>query len=112
MLTTVPWMRFTVRPGSDPLAAADRTLLAALGLPSGGVVSVGSSHVLIRPGNVPEPTALLLGPAAMANAGVTAGQVVDVEAGPAHLGAAGSRWPVRPSHPNRGHSSTPSRVGR
>ncbi len=79
MLTTVLWMRFTVRPGSDPLAAADRTLLAALGLPSGGVVSVGSSHILIRPGNVPEPTALLLGPAAMANAGVTAGQVVDVK---------------------------------
>ena len=72
-------MRFTVRPGSDPLAAADRTLLAALGLPSGGVVSVGSSHVLIRPGSVPEPTALLLGPAAMANAGVEAGQVVDVK---------------------------------
>ena len=68
-----------MRPGSDPLAAADRTLLAALGLPSGGVVSVGSSHVLIRPGSVPEPTALLLGPAAMANAGVEAGQVVDVK---------------------------------
>ena len=79
LLTTVLSMRFTVRPGSDPLAAADRTLLAALGLPSGGVVSVGSSHVLIRPGNVPEPTALLLGPAAMANAGVTAGQVVDAK---------------------------------
>ena len=72
-------MRFTVRLGSDPLAAADRTLLAALGLPSGGVVAVGSSHVLIRPGSVPEPTALLLGPAAMANAGVEPGQVADVK---------------------------------
>lgn len=72
-------MRFTVRPGSDPVARADATLLKALGLPAGGAVRVGRTHVLVKGGDVPEPTAILLGPIATANAGVGNGQSVDVE---------------------------------
>jgi transitional endoplasmic reticulum ATPase len=71
-------MRFTIRPGSDPVARADATLLRALGLPSGGVVRIGRTHVLVMGGEVPEPTALLLGPQATTNAGVSAGRSVDV----------------------------------
>lgn len=72
-------MRFTVRPGSDPVARADTTLLKALGLPAGGAVRVGRTHVLIKGGDVPEPTAILLGPIAAANAGVANGQSVEAE---------------------------------
>jgi len=72
-------MRFTVRPGKDPVAGADRTLLAAMGMPGGGVISVGASHVLVRPRETSEPTALLLGPQALANAGLIPGQGVDAK---------------------------------
>jgi len=71
-------MRFIVRPGTDPVATADATLLKTLGLPYGGVVAVGKTHVLVKAGTVPEPTALLLGPRAQRNAGVSAGTSVDV----------------------------------
>ncbi len=72
-------MRFTVREGKDPVAGADRTLLAAMGLPGGGTVSVGNTHVLVRAREVREPTAILLGPQALANAGLKAGQGTDVK---------------------------------
>jgi len=72
-------MRFTVRPGKDPVAGADRTLLAAMGMPGGGIMAVGSTHVLVRPRETAEPTALLLGPQALANAGLTSGQGVDAK---------------------------------
>ena len=71
-------MRFIVRPGTDPVATADATLLKTLGLPYGGTVAVGKTHVLVKAGTVPEPTALLLGPQAQRNAGVSAGTSVDV----------------------------------
>jgi transitional endoplasmic reticulum ATPase len=71
-------MRFIVRPGTDPQARADPALLTAMGLPGGGVVAVGRSHVLVMPGEVPSPTALLLGPRALVNTGVTPGDSVDV----------------------------------
>lgn len=71
-------MRFVVRPGTDPIATADPILLKTLGLPDGGIVAVGRTHCLVKPGEVPEPTALLLGPRARANAGVAAGSSTDV----------------------------------
>jgi transitional endoplasmic reticulum ATPase len=80
--TTCPYhadMRFTVREGSDPVAAADRVMLAAMGMPGGGIVQIGNTHVLIRPRETDEETALLLGPQAMANAGVRPGDVVDAK---------------------------------
>lgn len=71
-------MRFTIRPGTDPVGTADATMLKALGLPYGGIVSVGSTHCLVTAGAVPEVTALLLGPRTRGNAGVAAGASVDV----------------------------------
>lgn len=71
-------MRFIVRPGNDPVATADPTLLKTLGLPYGGVVKVGRTHCLVKAGPVPEPTALLLGPRARSNAGVEEGASADV----------------------------------
>lgn len=71
-------MRLTVRPGTDPVARADATLLAAMGLPGGGVARVGRTHVLVRPGEVGSPTSLLLGERSISNAGVATGQAVPV----------------------------------
>jgi len=71
-------MRLTIRPGTDPIARADGTLLAAMGLPGGGVARVGRTHVLVRPGEVPGPTALLLGERTIANAALAIGTAVEV----------------------------------
>ena len=70
-------MRFVVRPGSDPVARADGTLLKALGLPFGGVLKVGRTHVLVQGGETKESTALLLGPITLANSGLAEGAQVD-----------------------------------
>jgi transitional endoplasmic reticulum ATPase len=70
-------MRFIVRQGVDPVARADATLLKALGLPYGGVLKVGKTHVLVKSGETKESTALHLGSGAMKNAGVADGQPVD-----------------------------------
>jgi len=70
-------MRFTVRPGTDPIARADATILAAMGLPGGGAVKIGRTHILVRPGEVPSPTVLTLGPRVMENAGTRDGGDVD-----------------------------------
>lgn len=72
-------MRFTLRAGTDPTATADRAMLAALGLPAGGVVSVGDSHVRVLPGKVPVATTMLIGPTALANAGLSTGVSADVK---------------------------------
>jgi transitional endoplasmic reticulum ATPase len=72
-------MRFTIRPGTDPFAAADATLLAAMGLPGGGVVQLGATHAVARPANVPEPVALMVGPETLTNAKVHTGEAVEVK---------------------------------
>ena len=71
-------MRFTLRPGSDPVAIADRTMLAALGMPQGGALKVGETHVRVSPGQVPDPTSLLIGPTSLANTGANIGTSVEV----------------------------------
>ncbi len=71
-------MRFTVRPGSDPIARADATILSAMGLPGGGAAKIGRTHVLVRPGDVSSPASLELGPVTMENVGASAGAVVEV----------------------------------
>jgi transitional endoplasmic reticulum ATPase len=70
-------MRFIVRQGVDPVARADATLLKALGLPYGGVLKIGKTHVLVKSGETKDSTALHLGSVAMKNAGVADGQPVD-----------------------------------
>ncbi len=71
-------MRFTIRDGTDPVARADPTMLRALGLPSGGIVAVGNTHVLVRGADVGEPTAFLLGPEALRNTGARLNDTVEV----------------------------------
>ncbi|MGH9197481.1 MAG: hypothetical protein ACRD1T_17280, partial [Acidimicrobiia bacterium] len=70
-------MRFLVRRGTDPVARADATLLKALGLPFGGVLKVGPTHVLVQSGSGPETTALQLGPLAIGNAEASEGSGVE-----------------------------------
>ena len=70
-------MRFTLRPGFDPVAEADGTLLRAMGLPSGGVVRVGRTHVVVRPAEV-AGNALRIGPIAAANSGLEHGASAEV----------------------------------
>lgn len=71
-------MRFILRPGSDPTARADSALLAAMGLPGGGVVKVGETHCLVAPGQVASPNAFHLGPRTLRNSGFAHGDAVDV----------------------------------
>ncbi len=71
-------MRFIIRPGTDPVARADAALLAAMGLPGGGVVSLGKTHCLVTPGDVPGPNALTVGPRTLGNAGMSIGDSADV----------------------------------
>ncbi|MFN2485255.1 MAG: hypothetical protein ABR609_01345, partial [Acidimicrobiia bacterium] len=81
-------MRFIIREGTDPIARSEATLLKALGLPFGGVLKVGRTHVLVQSGETSDSTALHLGPLARSNAGATPGQSLDaVRAvlGQAHL---------------------------
>lgn len=81
-------MRFIVREGEDPIARSEATLLKALGLPFGGILKVGRTHVLVQSGETTDSTALHLGPLARSNAGVAPGQSTDgVRAvlGQAHL---------------------------
>lgn len=80
-------MRFVVRKGIDPVARADATLLKALGLPFGGILKVGKTHVLVQAGTGSETTALQLGQLAIANAAVSEGGGVDATR--AVLGPAG-----------------------
>lgn len=72
-------MRFTIREGFGPHAVADSTMLRALGLPHGGVISLGDTHVKVAGGEVTGPTDLMLPPDLMANAGVSSGMSVDAK---------------------------------
>lgn len=71
-------MRLTVRPGSDPVARTDPTILAAMGLPGGGIVRLGRTHVLVRPGDVPGAAVIAVGARTRQNAGVDVGEIADV----------------------------------
>lgn len=70
-------MRFTLRQGFDPIAEADGTLLRAIGLPSGGVIRVGKTHVQVRPVEV-RGIALRLGPLALENSGLGYGASAEI----------------------------------
>jgi len=78
----------TLRLGSDDVARADGTLLAAMGLPGGGVVRIGRTHALVRPGTMRNPADLEVGSEVIRNAGIAVGtsiEVVRVNLPPAHL---------------------------
>jgi len=72
-------MRFIVRQGADPQARADSALLTAMGLPGGGVISIGRTHVLVVPGEVATTNSITLGDRARLNAGLGIGDSVDAK---------------------------------
>jgi transitional endoplasmic reticulum ATPase len=108
-------MKFLIRPGNDPFARADSTLLSAMGLPGGGIVKVGKTHILIRPGEVTDSSALMLGERTMANAGVTAGETIDVKRvllpQAQRVVLAGDELPIEPRHVARALQGIPVTVG-
>jgi transitional endoplasmic reticulum ATPase len=108
-------MKFLIRPGNDPFARADSTLLSAMGLPGGGIVKVGKTHILIRPGEVTDSSALMLGERTMANAGVKAGETIDVKRvllpQAQRVVLAGDELPIEPRHVARALQGIPVTVG-
>ena len=72
-------MRFTIRTGTSPNAIADPVMLRALGLPHGGVISVGKTHTRVTGGDTNGPTDLLLDGRTMQNAELKPGSSVDVK---------------------------------
>ena len=60
-------MRFVLRPGTSRTAKADPTLLATLGLPGGGVVKVGKTHVRVTPAEMSRLNELEIPPSAFGN---------------------------------------------
>ena len=72
-------MRFVLRRGAGTVARADVAMLTALGLPGGGMVSVGRTHVRIAPREMPRPNELELPEDAFTNGAVEPGAVVDVQ---------------------------------
>src|SRR5262245_58273228 len=70
-------MRLTIRTGADEVARADADLLAAMGLPGGGVVRLGRTHALVAPGPVRSPNELVVSAEVLANSGLGAGASVD-----------------------------------
>ncbi len=108
-------MRFIIRPGTDPTARADAALLRALGLPGGGVVRLGGTFCRVVPGDVPSPTAMLVGPRVMRNAGVAGGDSVDVTRAPlpeaARVGLEGAEAALDTRHLSRSLQGLPVTVG-
>ncbi len=71
-------MRFVLREGSGTTARADVAMLAALGLPGGGIVRVGSTLVRVVPSEVGVANEMVLPPDAFRNGAGTPGSAVDV----------------------------------
>ncbi len=72
-------MKFIVRQGADPQARADSVLLTAMGLPGGGVIAIGRTHVLVVPGEMATTNTITLGDRARRNAGLGIGDSVDAK---------------------------------
>ncbi len=108
-------MRFIVRTGTDPTARADAALLRALGLPGGGVVRLGATHCRVSPGEVPSPTAILVGPRTLENAGLAVGTSVDVTRSPLpealRLTVSATDAPLDARHLSRSLQGIPVTVG-
>ena len=66
-----------IREGDGPNATADLAMLAAIGLPGGGLLAVGSTVVRVVPGRVGIANELRVPPSALANSGVRPGATVD-----------------------------------
>ncbi len=108
-------MRFTLRSGTHPEARADGTLLAAMGLPGGGVIKIGSTHTLVRPGSPSAAVDLMLPEQVIANSGLSLGSAVDVERAslaPAwRIVIAGDQLPIDGRHLTRALTGRPISTG-
>ncbi len=71
-------MRFVLRSTDDVVAHADPAMLAALGLPGGGVVRVGSTQVRVTPRDMKAPNDLAIPEFAFSNGAGSPGGAVDV----------------------------------
>ena len=71
-------MKFVLREGTGHVARADMTMLSAIGLPGGGIVKVGATHVRVVPADVRIPNELLAPPDAFTNGAGARGGTVDV----------------------------------
>lgn len=71
-------MRFVLREGEGHTARADLAMLAALGLPGGGIVTVGATTVRVVPARMAIANELHLSPDSFANGGVRPGATADV----------------------------------
>ena len=71
-------MKFIVRSAAVPTAIADSVMLRAMGLPGGGVVQVGDTHVKVLPGTVTSPSNLMVPAHVLANSGLADGASADV----------------------------------
>lgn len=72
-------MRFTIRAGTSSSGIADPVMLRALGLPHGGVISVGKTHTRVTGGDTNGSTDLLLDDETMRNAALRPGSSVNVK---------------------------------
>ena len=72
-------MRFTIRAGTSSSGIADPVMLRALGLPHGGVISVGKTHTRVTGGDTTGSTDLLLDDETMRNAALRPGSSVNVK---------------------------------
>lgn len=72
-------MRFVLRRGSSRTAKADPTLLATLGLPGGGVLKVGATHVRVTPGEMTRLNEIEIPQSAFDNGAGAVGDAVSVE---------------------------------
>lgn len=108
-------MRLTIRTGTDEVARADADLLAAMGLPGGGVIRLGRTNALVAAGTVRSPNELLVPAEVLQNSGLSAGASVDV--GRATLPAAvritlvGDRLPAESRHLARSLHGRPVTAG-
>ena len=86
-----------------------------MGLPGGGIVRLGDTHVLIRPGDVAEPNALMCGERTIDNAGLASGQTVDVKRAllpqAQRVVLAGEELPLEPRHVARALQGIPVTIG-
>ncbi|HSJ71094.1 MAG TPA: AAA family ATPase [Acidimicrobiia bacterium] len=71
-------MRFVLRSTDDAVAHADAAMLAALGLPGGGVVRVGATQVRVTPRDMRAPNDLAIPGFAFTNGAGRPGGAVDV----------------------------------
>ncbi|MCL1592827.1 MAG: AAA family ATPase [Actinomycetia bacterium] len=71
-------MRFVLRQGTSTTARADATMLATLGLPGGGILRIGDTHVAVSPSEMRTINDIEISPSAFDNGAGSVGDAVPV----------------------------------